>query len=238
MNNNVENKKKTKPNIIVIIFMILGIILLILGTVWSLFGTPASVKSLNKGKCVDEFQPGLTMTRNSTTAVEMGDTQYMFDSSYDIELIKKINDFDNLGLKVCYTSASNPDFFVGGTSKTKNVTSIEVYHKTTNEKINATTFADLLTDQGYYTYGDYEEEATVLEITGPEELYSSDLGKYTIYLVELELSNEKEVEAEYKILTDMVDKSSLLEKNKKYKFNFTVEEHSYKPVGYTIKDFN
>ena len=190
--------------------------------------------------CIDNFETSGYMTTDGKMAVEQGDTQYIFDSKFDFDLLDVAFHSDDIRVKVCYSDMddSSVNFHVGNTTKSSKVVSFELYNKADNKKIEAKTANDLIAELGYHSVGEHTEEATVIEKSDfPGVGFSGDK-TYTYYTLTIEFSNGKKVEADYVIYQGQTSKIDQLEVGKKYTFNFNVEEDTFEILKYTITNFN
>jgi hypothetical protein len=220
--------------------MIIGIVVVLAVICVVVFVIKPFSKDDNSGSgggsnCVEKIKSEGYMGFNGQSAIASGNTQYVFDKSFDSDLIETVMEFDDLAFNICYTEkgASSVNFHVGETTKTRMVVSYEIYDTVNNKTLKPTDKTTLLKELGYHTYGKHTEEATVIKL-------DSDAGYgfgYKYYNIELEFANGRKVEAEYKLTDGQKDNYELLKENQKYTFDFEVTEDTFDPIVYTIIDF-
>lgn len=223
-----QTKKNNNMGVFIVLILVLG------GVGYYLFSK--SGKSTSSG-CIDDFKKDMAMSSNGIVAMSSGDTQYVFDSSYDTDFLFALSKFENLRIKICYNDAntSSINFQIGDTNKTQMVSSLELYDEN-GKQIKANNINELLKELGYHAYGKYTEKVKVIDFSKNYD-YAYINGKSAkIYDVTIELSNGKKVDAEYTVIKDQTDKINELEKGKEYTVDFEVKEDTFEPMVYTITD--
>lgn len=192
------------------------------------------------GACIDSLEYNGSMLFGDYFAIGSNDTQYIFDSKFDIDFLSKVIKFDNVSFKICYTKTNNSlyNFHVGDTTKSKKVESFELYNTNNNKKINSTNINDLLKELGYHSYGKHTEKAKVLEVEKYPSFGFSDGQSFVSYDVNIEFTNGVKVEAKYIVLANQENKIDELENGKEYTLIFEVKEDTFNPVQYVINDFS
>ena len=234
----VQPKKKSNVVAIIIVILFIGAAGYFLYNKFFAGNNSGGSSSLGGGSCIEDFKSEGSMSLNGQMAVASGDTQYIFDSSFNTDFISAAMDFEDVKLKLCYKSGNaSANFHVGSTTNSKNVESYELYNRTNNSKINATDIGGLLKELGYHAFGQYTEEATLIEIDSYPGFGFSNGETYTNYDVKIKLSSGKEVEATYRVGEGQTDRHSELEANKQYTFDFEVQEDTFDAFKYVITDF-
>ena len=225
-----ENEpKKKKSSIIIPVIIVLAVVGFVIFT------------DLNSqaGNCINDIIYDGSISSDNMIAIGYGDTQYVFDSSFDTELIEMVMHLEDISMNICYKNVKGQriDFHVGNTTKSKMVDSFELYDRTNNKKINAKTTDDFLKELGYHSYGKHSDQAKVIETSKyPTGSFSGGVS-YKKYGIVLEFTNGKKVEAIYKVQYGHADNFKKLEEGKTYTFDFVVEKDTFEPIVYTITDF-
>ena len=235
-------KKKNNTFMIIIVVIIVGLVGLYF------FTNKADDNDGNGGKgaiqgngnCIEITKLDMTSKLNGSFYLASGDTQYIFGPELNGDFLYTACSMGKITFKVCHTKVDSSlmQFQLGSTTKSRKVTSYEMYNQETGKKINATNESDLIAELGYHSYGEHTEEATltILDDYKNWALDSSNGGRYTYYKLEIELLSGKKVEAIYKITNGQTDKINELEEGKKYKFTFSVSKDSFGKLVYTITD--
>ena len=189
-------------------------------------------------KCVENVKFDGYMSMGSKVSMSVEDVQYDLDSSKtDTKFIMEAYKFDDVVFKVCYTPGKAGSVTVGESTEYRNVERIELYDANTLQKLKAKDVDSLLKELGYHAYGTHTEKAKVISIDTMGGFGYGDEGSYIYHDMELQFSNNKVIEARYKVFENQQDRAKQIEKNKEYTFTFTVEEDVFNPIAYTITDF-
>lgn len=235
-------KKKSNMPIIIIVIVVLAVAGYFIYNKMSngSDGSTSSQSSSSKGSnCIEDVHFEGSMSMDGVTGIAVGDTQYVFDTSFDADFISSLSNFDDIKINLCYSNKKpSTNFQVGSTTKSKTVESIELFDKNTNKKLNATNTKDLLKELGYHSFGKHTEEATLISISSSSSFGFSGGESYESYDTEIEFANGRKVNAEYKVFKGQTDKSKQLQQGQKYTFDFEVEEDTFDVFSYTITDFN
>ncbi len=223
---------KNKKNVITIVL----VVILLFSVGFFIFD---ELKSSSSSSCIEDVKFEGAMMMDDVLGLELGNTQYIFDSKFNNDFIMDFYTFEEIKINMCYSNKEvSADFQVGSTTLSKKVKSIEFYDRNNNKKLNSTNTNDLLKELGYHPYGTYQEEVTLVDISDSPMIGISDDESYMVYKTEIEFANGKKVKANYKVTNEQQDKSTQLLKGKKYTISFISEKGIGEPISYTITDFN
>ena len=223
LNTSAMSKKGNKITNIIVAVFVLAVLLIVF------------VFSPSRGKleCEDNIDfDGYTFFDN-VMAMYYDETQYVFESKFDSEFLKFVDDFDNITFKICSREAAKDEYNFAflDASNTKVVESFELYDKESNKKLSSRDKDSLLEELGYHSFGAHAEEAEVVS-------FSTNLSGFNLkyHKVEIKLKSGKIVEAHYGV-TNKVDKIKNLKENETYNFEFRVVRDDFEPFVYLIDDF-